>query len=458
MSTQVSLYRQVADHDFYGPLMRLAAPIAAQQLVVNALNAVDVLMVGQLGETVVAGVGLANQIFFLLSLFLFGVGSGAAVFSAQFWGRRDIQNLRRVLGLGLILAVGGGTFFALAAICFPQQVLSLYSHDRAVIDAGSLYLQIVGICYVPTSITAIYGMVLRSTRQVRAPVTVSVVALCFKAMLAYGLIFGRFGLPEMGVLGAALANMVARCVECVALLTWTYRLRLPAAARLGEMLDVSSELWGRFVRTAGPVVLGELLWSFGTTTYNGIFARLGAESMAAVSISGSIEGIAAAPFLSLANVCAIMLGNRLGAGDVADAQRDAWRFLRLAIGGAVVTGVVMATLSSVLPTLYQISPGTRAAARSLLLIVAGFLWVKASNMLMIVGILRSGGDTRFAFFADTLPLWAVGLPAAFLAAFVFHLPVYGVMMMVMVDELTRFGLSLWRVISRQWINNLIHAL
>ena len=196
------------DHDFYSTMLRLAIPIATQQLVMNALNAVDVLMVGQLGETAVAAVGLAGQVFFLMTLFLFGVGSGAAIFSAQFWGRGDLAHVRRMLGLALILAVSGSALFSLVAILAPAWVLSLYTHDPAVIAEGSRYLRVVGLCYVPTAISVTYAIILRSTRQVKVPMVVSVSALSLKTILAYILIFGHFGVPEMGIMGAAVATVV----------------------------------------------------------------------------------------------------------------------------------------------------------------------------------------------------------------------------------------------------------
>ena len=316
-----------SDHDFYNTLLRLAIPIATQQLVMNALNAVDVLMVGQLGETAVAAVGLAGQVFFLMTLFLFGVGSGAAIFSAQFWGRGDLANVRRILGLALILAVSGSALFSLVAILAPAWVLSIYTHDPAVIAEGSPYLRVVGLCYVPTAISVTYAIILRSTRQVKVPMVVSVSALSLKTILAYILIFGYFGAPAMGIMGAAVATVVARFVECIAMLTITYWRKLPAAAKLAEMLDINRALVGRFLRTATPVILGEIMWSLGITIYTGIYARIGTGPLAAVSIASTIEGVAIVPFIAMANAAAIMLGNRIGADKITDAMDYAWRFI-----------------------------------------------------------------------------------------------------------------------------------
>lgn len=447
------------DQGFYPVLFRLALPIAAQQFVMNALNAVDVLMIGQLGETAVAAVGLANQIFFLLSLFLFGVGSGSAVFSAQFWGRGDVANLRRVLGISLRLALAGGALFSLAAIFAPELLLRFYTRDAAVVAAGSPYLRMVGLCYVPTAVSVIFGIILRSTRQMRVPIAVSVSALAFKTLLAYALIFGKFGLPALGIMGAAIATVIARCLECAAIVTLSYRLHLPVAARLDELKLPDRAFLGTFVRTMLPVVLGEIFWSLGITTYNAIYARIGTESIAAVNIAGTIEGIAMVPFLGLGNACAIILGNRIGAGLTQDAATYARRFLTIAVAGGLIAGALIATISGSILDLYRISPEAQDYGRKVLLVMAAVLGLKAANLVIIVGILRSGGDTRFGLFNDIGPMWVLGVPMALLGAFVLHLPVYWVALMVMMsDEATKFVIGMWRVMSGQWINNVVRTL
>lgn len=453
MNTHIS-----EDQSFYSVLLRLALPIAAQQLVMNALNAVDVLMIGQLGETAVAAVGLANQIFFLLSLFLFGVGSGSAVFSAQFWGRGDVASLRRVLGIGLRLALAGGTLFSLAAILAPERLLGFYTKDVAVITAGSPYLRTVGLCYVPTTVSVIYGIILRSTRQMRVPISVSISALTLKTFLAYGLIFGKFGLPALGIMGAAIATVIARSLECVTILTLSYRLHLPVAAQLDELRLPDRAFLGTFVRTTLPVVLGEIIWSFGITTYNAIYARIGTESIAAVNIASTIESIALVPFMGLGNACAILLGNRIGAGLTQDAQAHARRFLMIALVGGVIIGALIAGISGSILNLYRISPEAQSYGQKVLLVMAAVLWLKAANMIIIVGIMRSGGDTRFALFTDTGPMWMLGVPMALLGAFMLHLPVYWVMLMVMSDEATKFLIGMRRVASGRWINNVVQML
>jgi putative MATE family efflux protein len=441
------------DRSFLSALVRLALPIALQQLISTALTTIDVLMVAQLGDTAVAAAGLANQVFFLMSLFLFGVGSGSAVFAAQSWGRRDVTGLRRMLGLGLMLACSGSLLFSVAAIAAPSFVLSRYTPDPVVIAAGAPYLRVVGLSYLPTAITTIFAMTLRSTRNVRIPVVISAFSLGLKAILGYGLIFGKAGLPEMGLLGVAVATCISRAVECFAMVAVTYWAKLPAAARLSELINIDRNLLSAFARTSLPVVVGEIFWSLGVTAYMAIYARVGTEAVAAFSIASSIEQLALVPFVGLGNACAIVLGNSIGAGLIEHAAQNARICLRVTLGGALIMGFLMVISSTSILQLYQVSGGAQSDARGVLIVLACGMWVKTANMLIIVGIMRAGGDTRFALFNDVVPLWCIGVPSALIGAFVLHLPIYWVVALVYSDEIAKALIGIRRVLSGRWINS-----
>ncbi len=446
------------DRDFYQTLLQLAIPIALQQLMMSGLNAVDQLIVGQINETAVAAVGLASQILFLLHLFHFGVGSGAAIFSAQFWGRGDRPNVQRVLGLALLLAVGGSLLFALAALLAPAFLLSLYSNDPAVVALGSRYLRLASLSYIPTAISSMYGIILRSTGFVRTPMAVSMGALSFKTALTYALVFGTVGLPALGLEGAGVALTIARWLECIVLVWLTYHFDLPAAARLRQLFDISRALVGRFIRTSLPVIVGEIVWSLGITVYAGIYARISTDSFAAFNIAGTIENVALVPFIALGHTAAVMIGQRIGAGETGAARLFANRFLRLATAGALLMALLMFLLGQPLLGLYRIADATRAEAWRVIIVMVLVLWIKAGNMMMIVGILRSGGDTRFALFSDTGPMWIVGVPLALIGAFVLRLPIYWVVAMVMFEEALKFALSVWRVTSNRWVHDVVKTL
>lgn len=455
---RVPLFRQVIDYyrdrEYFVLLVKIALPIALQNFIMSSLNMVGTVMIGQLGETMVAAVGVANQIFFLMNLLVFGVVSGAAIFTAQFWGKHDINNIRKVLSVSIILAIGGALIFFLLAEFFPAFLLGIYSKDPAVVEAGSAYLRIMACSFVFFAITASYGTVLRSTGDVRTPLVVSLAALSLNTLLSYLLIFGEFGLPELGILGAAVGIVVARVVECLALLIITYKRNLPAAVRLEQVRSLDLRFVKQVLKPILPVTLNELLWAFGATAYSVVYARIGTDSMAAMSIAGSIDQLALVLFFGISNACAILVGNRIGAGDLEKAFRYAVRSLGLGVGLAIVMGGIVLLVSQPILRLYKVSPEVLLAAQRILTVIACFLWLRISNLIYYVGIFRSGGDTRFAFIVDVGTIWLVGVPMASMAAFVFHFPVYIVYLFVMSDELTKSILGLWRLVSKKWIHDL----
>jgi putative MATE family efflux protein len=446
------------DQDYYKTLVRIAVPITVQQFITSSLNAVDVMMIGQLGETAVASVGLANQLFFLFTLLMFGISSGGAMFTAQLWGKRDIKNIHKVLGICLTVGLASSMIFAVAAVVFPHVVLSLYTPDPEVVALGSSYLRIVGFSYILTGITFSFAAVLRSTENVRLPMYVSIVALSGNTFMNYLLIFGNLGFPEMGVPGAATATLIARTLECTALVSVTYLARTPVAARIKDLFAFNWVFLQKYFTTALPVIFNESLWSLGITVYNAIYARIGTDAIAAVNISSTIENLAFVLFIGLSNAAAIMIGGRIGAGEENRAFNYARRSLLITIIGAILIGGVIFTGRGLILSLYNVSESTRTFAHYILGIVSFVFWIRVSNMMMIVGILRSGGDTRFSFVLDVGTVWVIGIPLALIGAFVFHLPVYGVMLMIMAEELVKFGVGIFRVRSGRWVHNLSQAM
>ncbi len=447
-----------SDRKFYSVMLRVALPIAVQSLFFNLLNAVDVLLIGQLGETPVAAVALSNQWTYLMNLFLFGTGSGTAIFTAQFWGRHDLANLRRAFGIGLAIALFGSILSAIVAASAPYSVLRLYTTDRTVIDLGAPYLRIVALSYVFTALSTMFGIILRTTRNVRLPVTISVIALSLKTVLAYSLIFGHLGLPQMGIIGAAVATVVARVFECVVLLALTYRLQLPPVLHLSDFRGLDRAFIRTVAATTTPVILNEVIWALGTNVYAGIYARIGTESVAAVNISSTIEGVALVPLFGMGNACAIILGNAIGGGEHDLARDYARKFLALAFAIGIGVGGLVFLVSRFIMGAYNISPEAAGYARGVMAVMAAALWLKSANLVIIIGILRSGGDTRFGLALDTLPMWLLGIPFALLGAFVLRWPVYFVLLLVLLgDEFTKFIAGIWRVRSGRWLRNIVPA-
>jgi putative MATE family efflux protein len=377
-----------------------------------------------------------------------------AIFSAQYWGKRDVVNIRKVLGIGLSIAISVSFLFMLAVVFIPEKVLGFYTNDADVIALGSQYLRIVGLCYIPTSISYMFMSVLRSTENVKLPTAVSVLALSMNIFLNYALIFGNLGMPALGVRGAAIGTAISRTVECLAMVFFAYRLKTPAAGKISELFGYNWAFFKNTLNTSFPALLNEGIWAFGITTYNSIYAHIGTEAIAAVNINSTIESMAFVVFIGSANAAAIMIGNKIGEGHEEVAYEYGMRFIKLGITGAVVVGALLILLRGPILSLYNISAISLFYSNRLLLLFSITLWVRVSNMIIFIGILRSGGDTRFCLITETLAVWMVGVPAAFIGANVFHLPIYFVYLLAFLEEVTKLAIIFRRFWSKRWINNL----
>ncbi len=456
MSLSLSFLR---DRAFLKELFWIALPISFQQLVNASLNLMDVIMVGQLGESSLAAVGLSNQVFFVLILLLFGTTSGMAVFTAQFWGKQELEPIRKVLGMSIIATSLFALIFSLAAVFIPNKVLGLYTNDLEVIRIGSQYLSIVGLSYIPMAIATSYIAVLRSIQLVRLTVIATTVALFFKSILGYALIFGHLGLPALGVRGAAIGTASGWILELTLILILIYTQKTPLAGSLHNLFSFDLSFFWRVLKTALPAMANELIWSIGITTYNGIYAHISTSSIAAIQINATMEELSFVVFMGLGNACAVMVGNRIGAGKKEEAYETVRRVVILSVFMAWVVGLIMVSLRDLVTGSgwYNLSPEGIHNVRMLMLMMAIVMWIRIFNFSTFIGALRAGGDTLFALIMEFGSIWLIGVPAAIIAAFVFDLPVYYVYLAVALEEIAKAFVSAWRIRSRKWIHDLVNV-
>ena len=443
------------DKPFLLRLFKLSLPIILQNLFAVLGTSITTLMTGQLGDQAIAASGLAYQLFYLLSLAQFGVSSGCAIFTAQFWGSRDTDSILKAMGVSLLLGLGVGGIFAAIGWFAPHAFLGIYTKDAEVIELGARFLKIVALSYLFTPAINAYSMILRSIGEARLPMVVSSSSVVVNALLGFGLIFGHLGLPKMGLYGAAVANLVARGAEFLLLIWMVYRLKTPLAASPRQLFTFDRLFLVRILKRAVPVLFNELIWAMGISTYSAIYARIGTEAIAAVSIKDTMESLLYVSFIGIVNACAVLVGNAIGSGK----EEKAFGYIRQTLAIIISLGILMGTalflLRGFIVDLYRISAETRSYGFNLLSVLSFTLWLRTANMLFIIGMMRSGGDTRFGYIMDVSSMWFIGVPAALVGAFVLHLPVYYVYLLVMLDEAIKFIVSLWRFRSRRWIHNLV---
>jgi putative MATE family efflux protein len=439
---------------FLGQMFALALPVMAQQFMMYALQAVDVLMVGQLNDTAVAAVGIADHMAFLLTLFLFGVSSGAAIFAAQAWGKGDLVQVQRSLGLSLVIALFGAGILSSIALFIPEQTMRLFTADPAVVAVGADYLRLVAAGYPPMAATFAFAAVLRSTGEVRLPMMVSVFALSLNSLGNYGLIFGNFGLPQLGTSGAALSTAVARCIECGLLLSIIYARRLPAAAGPAIMLALPAAFVWRYLTVTAPVVFTEVVWALGMISYRGIYARIDTAAIAAVNIVSTIERLGIAIAISFSTAAAIMIGQRIGAGAIDAAVDYARRFVLVQLGAGMLIGLLLFLGAPYVSAFYNISPAAAEATRLSMQVTGLVFWLKGLNAMVFIGVMRAGGDTRFGMIAEVGSIWLIGVPLALAGAFLLHWPVHLVLLLTAGDTIFKLAIGWPRFRSRRWIHRL----
>lgn len=443
------------DGTFYKTFFKLAIPVTIQYFVTASLNLVDNIMVGQLGAVELASVGLANQVYFLLLLFLLGVSGGASVFTAQFWGKRDLKSIHRVLGLSLIISGAAALIFFVISVFNSHAILRLFSDDQPVIHLGAQYLRITSISYVMTAITACYSAVLRSSGEVKLPMRVNVIAIITNTVFNYILIFGNFGAPKLGVAGAAIATLIARLIETTILLTASYRHEYVVNSKFTEMFIIPADLVKRFVNTTSGVVVKDFIWAFGMVLYMIVYAKMGTDVVASINIVSTVRQLMTVLFNGIASACLVMVGNKIGAEDYSTAFSYSKRFLLLTTMVSIVMAILTVLGSSFILSPYNISPAVFKQARAILCILALYMPITVIDMVAIVGVFRSGGDVTFCLVMDLVAVYFIGLPLGFLGQAVWHLPIEGVFALFSSQEIFKFILCTKRFISKRWINNLV---
>ena len=458
MSQSIFSFASVFRRDrftFLPKLVHLALPIGIQSLMMTALNLADTFMVGQLGEIQIGAIALGNQIFFLLLLFQYGVGGGAAVFSAQFWGRGDLPGVRRTLGISLVFGTIGATIFTVIAVIFPTQTLSLFSTDRTVIELGSQYLRVVAAGYIFTTFSVALTYSLRSIGNTRIPMYASAISISINIIGNYILIFGKLGFPALGVVGAGISTAIARVFEFLIILILMRRTKSPIIGRIHEYYSWTWEFVVRYTKRAAPVIANELFWSLGFTMYTVVFGRMGTSYLAAYNIADTVGRLLMVVFISTGNATAIVIGNEIGAKRTENAKEIGSTIVHTVPAFAVVVGLIgFFVIAPIVPRFFAITPEVQEIVTSFLRLYSLLMLVKTVNLHVIIGILRGGGDTQYALMIDTGPLWLIGVPLALTTGLLLGLPAHIVYLSLMCEEFVRFVFSWRRVHSGKWVHDL----
>ena len=444
------------DKQFYKTVLIIGIPIIIQNLISLGLNMADTIMIGKLGVDELAAVGTANRLYFIFSTLCFGIYSGAAVYVSQYWGVKDIKNIRRTFGIEFLLGTVVSLLFTVLAVFFGPQILGLFTSDPNVIHLGCKYLYIVAISYVFTSLSFAINFNCRAIHMLTAPTVINMIALVLNLVLNYVLIFGKFGAPRMGVSGAAWATLIARVVEFVLMVGCVYlHSEHPLAGTPKELFSFDREMFRRVLNTSLPVIVSEGGWSIGTAIYYVAYGMMGASALAVVQVASTINDLSQAVFFGIGNASAVMIGNELGRKNEEKAYVYAEVFLKMTFIASVVVSVGLFLSRYPVLNLYDFDAQTNEMLVKTIAVYAVYILPKMFTYVMFCGILRSGGDTRICMVYDLMGVWLIGIPLAFLGVLVLKLPLHWVVALVFFEEWVKMILAIRRVHSKQWAHTLI---
>ena len=438
---------------FYKLAFSLVLPMALQNLINTGISAADVIMLGKVGETALSASSLAGQVQFILSLILFGLTSGASVLTAQYWGKKDIHTIEKVMGITLRFALTAAILFTVVVMLFPVPVMRLFSNENDVVEQGARYLRIIAFSYVLTAITMIYLNIMRSVERVIISTIVYLASFLTNVMLNAILIFGMFGFAPMGIQGAALATLTAKALELGIVFIYAVFINKTIRLHIKDLFIKDKLLRRDFFIYSIPVMLNELIWGTGTSVNAAIIGHLGKSVVAANSVMQVTRQLAMVAAFGIASATAIVLGKTIGAGQEEKAKLYAKRFIRLTILLGIIGGFVILISAQIAGQTLSLSKEAKNYLGVMMFVMTYFAIAQAYNTTMVVGVFRAGGDINFGLILDSTTMWCGSILCGALAAFVFKLPVPVVYIILMSDEVIKLPLTTWRYKTMKWLKN-----
>lgn len=425
-------------------------PIALQNVINYGVNLMDSVMLGQLGDVAISAANLGGQPFFLLTMFGFGIGSGAGVLIAQYWGKGDMEHIRRIMGFALRLTFIVSLIFTVVCIAIPEQLMSLFTSNAATIEQGADYLWIISIGYVFYSLSNCYMTSLRAVEKVSVSMVVYGISFFINVAVNYVFIFGKLGAPALGVKGAAIGTVAARMSEFAMALIYMYFIDKRTGFRIKHVFSKGGDIVKPFMKNCLPVVGNELLWGFGTVMITLIISNLSDDFIAAGSIATVVNQIALVGIMGVSNAAAVLTGKTVGEGDKEKVQKVANTMLVFSVIVGLFGSALLFALRVPILAIYDISEGAKEITSQLIIILAALQLVLAIDITVIVGVLRGGGDTKFAFFIDVGTVYLLALPLGAIAGFVLHFPPWAVYLLLRCDTFIKTVLGLIRVLRKKW--------
>jgi len=443
------------DRSFYKTFFTLCGTLVLQNIIVLGVNLADNVMIGGYSEISLSGVAAVNQIQFILQQIVNAVGDVVVVLASQYWGQKRMDPIRRISSIGVRIGLGIAlTLFVLVSV-FPNGTLKLFTNDAAIAAEGVRYLKLIRFTYPVFAMTTVLLATLRSVETVKVALLVSISTLLLNCGINYVLIYGHFGAPELGVMGAAIGTLVARCMELVIVVSYIAFKDRKLQLKWKHYLVFDRSLAKDYVRVGTPAIITAGLWGASNALQTVILGHMTANAIAANSMASTLYLTLKVGSVGAASAASIIIGKAIGADSGMKTIKQYTRTLQalfLSIGACISVGLFF--LRGPVLDLYNVSAETRALANSFLLVLCVTGFGMSYQMPCLTGIIRGGGDTRFVLINDLISIWGIVLPCSAIAAFVLHLPPVVVVACLNADQVFKCGAAAIRTNSYKWVKKL----
>ena len=439
---------------FFKTVCALAIPVALQSMLQSSFSMVDQIMIGQLGEINVAGVGLAGKFASIYSVVISAIGAVAGIMIAQYLGQKNRSEVRRSFFTNLLLGAGIAGMFMVICTLFPNQIMGAYTKDMQTRQAAAEYLMLVSGTFVPMTGATLLSTLFRCLEKPRLPLYASILSALLNTSLNYIMIFGKLGISPMGVRGAAFATVISQCANFLLMLLMLSKNGFLLKSNEGEPTATLRMNWGQYWSMLLPLLVCEVVWSLGENVYAAIYGHMSTDASAAMTLTNPIQGLVIGALCGLSQAASVIIGKHLGSGENEEAYWSAKKLMLYGAIGSALLSVIVMIASKAYVGIYQVDNAVKTMTMQILFAYAIVVPFKVLNMILGGGIIRSGGRTKYVMFIDMVGTWCFGVPLGLLSAFVWKLSIPYVYFLLSLEECIRFGISLIVFRRRKWMNQL----
>ena len=437
-------------------LFTIGLPIILQSILQTMLPMIDQIMVGQLGDDVIAAIGISGKLFNIYFFILLAIAGVAAIYISQYWGSQQLDMLPKTLRIPIISGSVCIGLLLIVAFVFPVSSMRLFTNNEEIAEMAAEFQKVYAVSAIPLMFTCLYSSLLRGTLKVKIPMISGIISVVLNTSLNYVLMFGFGPVKGMGAWGAVLATLISRCVEFLILAVYVHaidkRFTVTPAAVFSGKLDTTFRK--KFISSMLPLILNNLCYIFSDTVYSIFYGQMSKIEVAAQAIMLPVQSFAVGLFSGMAVATSIILGNKLGKDDIDGAVSDSKVILRFVLITTLITSVIVGLLSMVYLRFFKIDDDLHRIAQYMLYAASAYLTVKVMNMVICQGVLESGGDTKFILINNIIGPICIGIPLAFLSFYVLHLPIYWMFSLVSLEEVVRLINCYVKYRKNDWAHNI----